>query len=332
MASENTKPRRPQDPGSTSENRGAPPRPRPGGRPTALAGLYAAVLDDYAAALAGAPIAPESRRTYLSKVRQYLAWLAGAAVDGDPLTTSAARDWAVRDYRTHLQAVAKRAPRTVNNALAAVDDFYTRRGLGAANATRADLPKSAPRALSTRTAVRFLRAVEQRPSPRPGPRPDPVLRRRPHRRDRRPGRRRRQDLRPQGHPSHPRQGRKGPRGPPPPGAARRTRRLASRTRRLARRARGGTVPQPTRRPALGPRRRRHHHRHRHRCPPRRRRRLCAPPAPHLRHHTRPRRHRPGDRRRAGRARPPGDHQGVQPAHRRGQDQSPEPAHHRPVTK
>jgi len=34
------------------------------------------------------------------------------------------------------------------------------------NATRADLPKSAPRALSRRTAVRFLRAVEQRPSPR----------------------------------------------------------------------------------------------------------------------------------------------------------------------
>ena len=64
----------------------------------------------------------------------------------------AARDWAVRDYRTHLQAVAKRAPRTVNNALAAVDDFYTRLGLGAANATRADLPRSAPRALSRRTA------------------------------------------------------------------------------------------------------------------------------------------------------------------------------------
>ena len=91
-----------------------------------------------------APIASESRRTYLSKVRQYLAWLADAALDGDPLTMLAARDWAVRDYRTHLQAVAKRAPRTVNNALAAVDDFYTRLGLGAANATRADLPAPRP--------------------------------------------------------------------------------------------------------------------------------------------------------------------------------------------
>ncbi len=166
MASGNPKARGPQDPESTSENREALPRSRPGGRPTSLAEPYAALLDDYAAALDGAPIASESRRTYLSKVRQYLAWLAAAAVDGDPLTTPAARDWAVRDYRTHLQAVAKRAPRTVNNALAAVDDFYTRRGLGAANATRADLPQSAPRTLSRRTAVRFLRAVEQRPSPR----------------------------------------------------------------------------------------------------------------------------------------------------------------------
>src|SRR6266699_3460438 len=108
MASENMETGRPQDPGSTSENRGAPPRPRPGGRPTALAGLYAAVLDDYAAALAGAPIAPESRRTYLSKVRQYLAWLAGAAVDGDPLTTPAARDWADPDHPAKKQRLASR--------------------------------------------------------------------------------------------------------------------------------------------------------------------------------------------------------------------------------
>jgi len=37
----------------------------------------------------------------------------------------------VRDYRIHLQAVLKRSPATINNALAAVDDCYTRRGLGA---------------------------------------------------------------------------------------------------------------------------------------------------------------------------------------------------------
>jgi len=42
------------------------------------------------------------------KVRQYLAWLAGATVDGDPLGSAEGRDWAVRDYRGHLQAVLKR--------------------------------------------------------------------------------------------------------------------------------------------------------------------------------------------------------------------------------
>ena len=72
----------------------------------------------------------------------------------------------MRDYRTHLQAVAKRAPRTINNALAAVDDFYTRLGLGPAGAKRAGLPKTAPRALARRAAVKFLREVERWPSPR----------------------------------------------------------------------------------------------------------------------------------------------------------------------
>jgi len=86
-----------------------------------------------------------------------VAWLADAESDGDPLNSKDARDWAVRDYRSHLQTVLKRKPATVNNALAAVDDLYIRRGLGPANAARADLPKTAPKALSTRAAVRFLR-------------------------------------------------------------------------------------------------------------------------------------------------------------------------------
>lgn len=72
----------------------------------------------------------------------------------------------MRDYRTHLQAVLKRKPATVNSALAAVDDLYTRRGLGPSNAARADLPTSAPKALGQREAIRFLRAVEDCPSPR----------------------------------------------------------------------------------------------------------------------------------------------------------------------
>jgi hypothetical protein len=66
----------------------------------------------YIAALGRAPLAVETRRTYASKVRGYLAWLADTAVDGDPLSDPAARDWAVRDYRTHLAAVLKRSNAT----------------------------------------------------------------------------------------------------------------------------------------------------------------------------------------------------------------------------
>ena len=74
----------------------------------------------------------ETRRTYASKVRQYLAWLTDAEPATDPFASAEARDWAVRDYRAHLQAVQKRKPATVNNALAAVDDLYIRLGHGPA--------------------------------------------------------------------------------------------------------------------------------------------------------------------------------------------------------
>ena len=124
------------------------------------------MLDDYTEALRSAPLSDQTRRTYASKVRQYLAWLAGADLDRDPLTSADGRDWAVRDYRVHLQAVLKRSPATVNNALAAVDDFYIRHGLGPASAVRVEIPAAAPRALDKRAQLRYLRAVGARPSPR----------------------------------------------------------------------------------------------------------------------------------------------------------------------
>jgi site-specific recombinase XerD len=101
-----------------------------------------------------------------SKVRQYLAWLASTEFDGDPLGSAAGRDWAVRDYRGHLQTALKRRPATVNNALAAVDDLYIRRGLGPTSAKRAEIPAAAPRALSKRAQIRYLRAVQACSSPR----------------------------------------------------------------------------------------------------------------------------------------------------------------------
>lgn len=147
VTSENPPLRVSQCPGTTSEN-------------------TAEALADYQRALRAAPLAAETRRTYYSKVRGYLTWLAAADVDGDPLTQPRPRDWAVRDYRTHLVTVAKRAPRTINTALAAIDDFYTRRGLGLAAADRLDLPAQVPRALDAKTALRWVRAIATRPSPR----------------------------------------------------------------------------------------------------------------------------------------------------------------------
>jgi site-specific recombinase XerD len=177
MTSENAQPGAPQPVSAASENRTPlPPQPtsgpsgrRRGATATPLPAALATVLADYTITLERAPVSAETRRTYASKVRQYLAWLAAESeVGGDPLTDPRARDWAVRDYRTWLltAAVPKRAPATVNNALAAIDDFYTRRGLGPAAAERLDLPDVAPRALGKRATLRWLRAVEACPSPR----------------------------------------------------------------------------------------------------------------------------------------------------------------------
>jgi hypothetical protein len=53
---------------------------------------------------------PQTRRTYTSKGRQDLAWLADAGADVDPIRSADGRDWAVRDDRNHLQGVLKRKP------------------------------------------------------------------------------------------------------------------------------------------------------------------------------------------------------------------------------
>ena len=73
---------------------------------------------------------------------------------------------AAKGRHPHLQTVLKRSPATVNNALAAVDDFYIRRGLGPASAARVEISAAAPRALDHRAQLRYLRAVQARPSPR----------------------------------------------------------------------------------------------------------------------------------------------------------------------
>ena len=86
---------------------------------------------------------------------------------------------AVRDYRAHLQACSSAKPATVNSALAAVDDFYIRRGLGAALSQARRDPHAARRALDAKAQIRYVNAVQARlPAPRPSARAGPVLRRR----------------------------------------------------------------------------------------------------------------------------------------------------------
>jgi integrase/recombinase XerC len=166
MASENTHHDGPLDTATSKHPQPVLAPRRRGRQPVPLPARLESVHAAYAAVLAAAPLSAETRRTYASKARQYLAWLDAANIDGDPLADPAARDRAVRGWRAHLLTVAKQAPATVNNALAAVDDFYTRRGMGRAAAERTDVPTTAPRALDKRAQLRWLRAVEAHPSAR----------------------------------------------------------------------------------------------------------------------------------------------------------------------
>jgi hypothetical protein len=133
MTSENALTDGSQTPETTSENT---QRRQRGGRPTLLPEEFADFLAGYAAVLEDVPLPAETKRTYFSRVRMYLAWLASPTATrrskGDPLTNPQARDWAVRDYRLHLlrDADPKRSVRYVNNALDALDDFHVRLGLG----------------------------------------------------------------------------------------------------------------------------------------------------------------------------------------------------------
>src|SRR6516225_5789318 len=142
------------------------------GQPAQRAGLTpenAELLAAYAGHLERSPLTGHSPRTYLGAIRAYLTWLQDAPVDGDPLNDATAKDWAVRDYRSYLVTVAKRATSTVNKHLAALQDFYTWRGLGQPQGVkRHQVPRHAPMALDPRAKLRYLRAVEA--SPRAGER------------------------------------------------------------------------------------------------------------------------------------------------------------------
>ena len=74
----------------------------------------------------------------------------------------------MRDYKRHVKAAPRRwAPASVNQALAAIDNFYRYHlGLGPPRVAREDLPRTAPRSLEAAEQRAFLRAVEACPSAR----------------------------------------------------------------------------------------------------------------------------------------------------------------------
>src|SRR6266849_5167251 len=87
-------------PKSTSDNGSVVSGPRRRGRaPTELPAALEEIHAGYVAQLRISPVDDDTRRAYASRVRQYLAWLGAAQVDGDPLADPHARDGAVRDYR-----------------------------------------------------------------------------------------------------------------------------------------------------------------------------------------------------------------------------------------
>ncbi|MBO3749939.1 tyrosine-type recombinase/integrase [Streptosporangiaceae bacterium NEAU-GS5] len=132
---------------------------------------HAAVLADYAAALERAPLGDSTKAKYASRLRGYLAWLAAQAEaglwDGDPLADAAAAAGAVRDFRHHLKN-GHRAANTIDTYLSAIDDFYSRRGLGKPQARRERdaRRRAAPRALDPEGARRYIRHVQLTASPR----------------------------------------------------------------------------------------------------------------------------------------------------------------------
>jgi integrase/recombinase XerC len=121
----------------------------------------------YEAWLQNQPLAPASRRAYRGHVRRYVEFLASwSAEGGNPLEDAHARDYAVRDFKSHLKTVRRAKPASVNLALAGIDHFYRYLGAGRPDVRREELAQAAPRALSPEELRRFLRAVERCDSPR----------------------------------------------------------------------------------------------------------------------------------------------------------------------
>jgi integrase/recombinase XerC len=125
-----------------------------------------ALLATYRVWLARQSLATRSQEAYAAQVARFLTWLVCSEHAARALSDHHVRDWAVRDYKRHVKSEARWAPSSVNQALAAIDNFYRSLGAGRPDVPREDLPQLAPRALAQDEQRRFLRAVQASPSPR----------------------------------------------------------------------------------------------------------------------------------------------------------------------
>jgi len=125
------------------------------------------VLARYERWLSRQPLAERTRAAYTAQVRGFVSWLAASEHGAAALSEARVRDWAVRDYKRFVKAAPRRwAPSSVNQALAALDNFYRHLGVGGPAVARERLARVAPRALETSEQRAFLRAVQACPAPR----------------------------------------------------------------------------------------------------------------------------------------------------------------------
>jgi len=124
------------------------------------------VLASYARWLKRQPLAARSRDAYLAQVKGFIGWLVGSQHGAEALADPHVRDWAVRDYKRDVKATKHWSPASVNQALAAIDNFYRSLSVGRPEVPREELAQVAPRALEEAEQRRFLRVVEASPSAR----------------------------------------------------------------------------------------------------------------------------------------------------------------------
>ena len=73
----------------------------------------------------------------------------------------------MRDYKRHVKATKRWSPASVNQALAAIDNFYRSLGVGRPVVAREALAQLAPQGLTEEQQRAFLRAEGSRRAGRP---------------------------------------------------------------------------------------------------------------------------------------------------------------------